>query len=70
MIPAICGLDLGSWTFKICSYANKTFEVLTNEANFRETPSLIGFTHNERLIGEEAINKVHSISLFRLNLTI
>lgn len=54
----IIGIDIGSWTFKICAYDGKQFEILTNEANFRETPSLVGFTVNERLVGEEAQNKV------------
>lgn len=51
MKEVICGLDLGSWSFKICVYDWKTFEVLTNDANFRETPSLVSFTHSQRLIG-------------------
>lgn len=58
MKEVICGLDFGSWSFKVCAYDWKTFEVLTNEANFRETPSLVSFTHSQRLIGEEANNKV------------
>jgi molecular chaperone DnaK (HSP70) len=56
--PVVCGVDIGSWTFKVCAYDGKHFEVLTNEANFRETPSLVSFTPSERLIGEEALNKV------------
>jgi molecular chaperone DnaK (HSP70) len=32
--------------------------VLTNEANFRETPSLVGYTPTERLIGEPALIKL------------
>lgn len=58
MKEVVCGVDLGSWSFKVCAYDWKTFEVLTNEANFRETPSLVSFTHSQRLIGEEANNKV------------
>lgn len=58
MKEVICGLDVGSWSFKVCAYDWKAFEVLTNEANFRETPSLVSFTHSHRLIGEEANNKV------------
>lgn len=30
MKEVICGLDFGSWSFKVCAYDWKTFEVLTN----------------------------------------
>lgn len=60
--PAICGIDLGSWTFKLCAFNGDRFDILTNEANFRETPSLVGYTPTERLIGEPAIIKVRHIS--------
>jgi molecular chaperone DnaK (HSP70) len=58
MKEVVCAVDVGSWTFKVCVFDGKTFEVLTNEANFRETPSLVSYTHSQRLIGEEANNKV------------
>lgn len=56
--PVICGLDLGSWTLKLSAFSGDNFEILTNEANFRETPSLVGYTPTERLIGEPALIKV------------
>jgi molecular chaperone DnaK (HSP70) len=43
MSKTVVGLDLGSWTFKISAYSDGHFQVLTNEANFRETPSLVAF---------------------------
>lgn len=46
MKEVVCAIDVGSWTFKVCAYDWKTFEILTNEANFRETPSVISFTHS------------------------
>ena len=49
--PVIVGVDIGSWTLKICAFNGEKLEVLTNEANFRETPSLVGYTPTERLIG-------------------
>lgn len=61
--PVICGVDIGSWTFKVCAYDGSKFEILTNEANFRETPSLVSFTPSQRLIGEEALNKVLEIRI-------
>lgn len=42
--PVICGIDIGSWTVKIGCYDWTNFEIMTNEANFRETPSLVAFT--------------------------
>lgn len=47
----VVGVDIGSWTFKLSAFAQQRLEVLTNEANFRETPSLVSFLENERLIG-------------------
>ncbi len=57
--PAICGIDIGSWTVKIGCYDGSKFDILTNEANFRETPSLVAFTPSERMIGESANTKVN-----------
>jgi molecular chaperone DnaK (HSP70) len=54
----IVGVDVGSWSLKLCAFNGEKLEVLTNEANFRETPSLVSYTHSQRLIGEEANNKV------------
>ena len=59
--PVICGIDIGAWTVKIGCYDGDKFEILTNEANFRETPSLIAFTPSERMIGESANIKVNSL---------
>jgi molecular chaperone DnaK (HSP70) len=54
----IVGVDVGSWSLKLCAFNGEKLEVLTNEANFRETPSLVGYTPTERLIGEPAIIKL------------
>ena len=37
------GIDLGSYTTKIAGAMRGGIEILTNEANFRETPSVIGY---------------------------
>lgn len=42
--PVVCGIDLGSWTTKVAVFSGDQFTILTNEANFRETPSLVGYT--------------------------
>ncbi len=60
--PVICGIDIGSWTVKIGCYDGSKFDILTNEANFRETPSLVAFTPAERMIGESANTKVFSVA--------
>lgn len=42
---SICAADIGSWTTKLAALTNKhRFEIIVNEANFRETPSVVGFT--------------------------
>lgn len=57
----ICAVDLGSWASKIAALTNShKFEILVNEANFRETPSVVGFTNAERLIGDQAVIKVRT----------
>lgn len=41
----VCAVDLGSWASKISALDNNNrFEILVNEANFRETPSVVSFT--------------------------
>lgn len=48
----VVGVDIGSWTFKLSAFANQKLDVLVNEANFRETPSLVSFLQTQRLVGE------------------
>lgn len=58
----ICGIDIGSWSIKISVFSGDGFQILTNEANFRETPTLVGYTQAERLMGEQALIKVTFLS--------
>ena len=51
-MKVVVGIDLGSWTFKLSAYHQNQFQLLTNEANFRETPSLVSFLHSQRIVGE------------------
>ena len=46
------GIDLGSWTSKVAVAKRGGVEVITNEANFRETPVVVGYGPAERQIGE------------------
>lgn len=41
--PTVIGIDLGSFTTKVAAVQNGTVDILTNEANFRETPSIVGY---------------------------
>lgn len=37
------GIDLGSWTSKVAVAKRGGVEIITNEANFRETPCVVGY---------------------------
>jgi len=52
------GIDMGSWRSVIAVAKRGGVEVITNEANFRETPSVVGYGPNERFIGEGGNVKV------------
>jgi molecular chaperone DnaK (HSP70) len=52
------GIDLGSWRSVIAVAKRGGVEIITNEANFRETPSVVGYGPNERFIGEAGNVKV------------
>ena len=56
----LCAIDFGSWSTKIAAQTDNHYEIVVNEANFRETPSVVGFSDCERLIGEPGQIKVHS----------
>jgi len=54
------GIDLGSLTSKIAVAKRGGVEVITNEANFRETPCVVGYGPAERNIGESGNIKMKS----------
>ena len=41
--PTVIGIDLGASTTKIAAVIRGAIDVITNEANFRETPSVVGY---------------------------
>jgi len=45
------GIDLGSLTSKVAVAKRGGVEVITNDANFRETPCVVGYGPAERNIG-------------------
>lgn len=49
--PSVVGIDLGSMFTKIAALDKGVVEIITNEANLRQTPTIVGYGNNERLIG-------------------
>jgi molecular chaperone DnaK (HSP70) len=56
----VVGVDLGSSKTKIAAVINGAVDIVTNDANFRETPTVVGFGPNERFIGELGYAKIKS----------
>lgn len=55
------GIDLGSNNVVIALVKRGGIDILTNEGSNRETQNVVGFSGNERSIGEQAALKVNSI---------
>ena len=60
LTPVPVGIDLASYKTKIAVAKRGGVEVITNVANFRETPAVVGFGPNERQIGEAGWIKMKS----------
>ena len=58
--PAPIGIDLGSYKSKIAVAKRGGVQIITNEANFRETPCVVGFGPAERNVGESGAIKMKS----------
>lgn len=57
---SVIGVDLGSSLTKIAAVEKGVVDIITNEANLRQTPTIVGYGANERLIGEAANVKIKS----------
>eukprot|EP00760_Papus_ankaliazontas_P002653 PhM_4_TR11216/c0_g1_i1/m.78178/K03283/HSPA1s; heat shock 70kDa protein 1/2/6/8 len=56
--PPIIGIDLGTTYSVVGIWQNDNVEIIPNELGNRITPSVVGFTGNERLVGDAARNQI------------
>eukprot|EP00441_Pelagodinium_beii_P021531 CAMPEP_0197654694 /NCGR_PEP_ID=MMETSP1338-20131121/39001_1 /TAXON_ID=43686 ORGANISM="Pelagodinium beii, Strain RCC1491" /NCGR_SAMPLE_ID=MMETSP1338 /ASSEMBLY_ACC=CAM_ASM_000754 /LENGTH=815 /DNA_ID=CAMNT_0043230189 /DNA_START=71 /DNA_END=2518 /DNA_ORIENTATION=+ len=57
---AVIGIDLGSDTSYVGYVGKGVVDICQNEVSRRDTPSLVGFTDRERLLGDTALAQIKS----------
>ncbi|CAJ1348694.1 unnamed protein product, partial [Effrenium voratum] len=58
----VIGIDLGTADSYVAYVRGGAIEVVQNEVSQRKTPSLVGFTDRERLLGDTALSQIKSNS--------
>lgn len=57
---SVIGVDLGSFYTKVAAVEKGVVDIITNEANLRQTPTVVGYGPKERLMGESGYLKMKS----------
>jgi len=58
--PAVIGIDLGAQDSYVAFVGKGIVDIVQNEVSKRATPSLVGFTDRERLLGDPALSLIRS----------
>mmetsp|Transcript_136984 Transcript_136984/g.241529 ORF Transcript_136984/g.241529 Transcript_136984/m.241529 type:complete len:848 (-) Transcript_136984:98-2641(-) len=58
--PAVIGIDIGSAESFVAYVGKGIVDIVQNEVSKRATPSLVGFTDRERLLGDTALSMIRS----------
>ena len=59
-MSGVVGIDIGSADSLVASVGRGMVDIVRNEVSERVTPSVVGFTHRNRLLGEAAISLIKS----------
>ncbi|CAE7232123.1 Hspa4 [Symbiodinium natans] len=60
LLQQVIGIDLGTADSYVAYIRGGAIEVVQNEVSQRKTPSLVGFTDRERLLGDTALSQIKS----------
>ena len=59
-MTSVIGIDLGSSDSVVAYVGRGTVDIVRNEVSERKTPSVVGFTQSNRLLGEAAMSQIKS----------
>eukprot|EP00820_Chromera_velia_P004089 Cvel_17255.t1-p1 / transcript=Cvel_17255.t1 / gene=Cvel_17255 / organism=Chromera_velia_CCMP2878 / gene_product=Heat shock protein 88, putative / transcript_product=Heat shock protein 88, putative / location=Cvel_scaffold1367:1-1962(-) / protein_length=150 / sequence_SO=supercontig / SO=protein_coding / is_pseudo=false len=57
---SVIGIDVGTSHCVVATIAKNAVQVVRNDLSERLTPSLVGFTDKDRLIGDQALSQIKS----------